>query len=1240
MQQNTAPECPRCGRRLDRFNGHIGYCSQHQWVSARGLSYDAEAAQRNQQDADERQRQAEEAEAQAERERRQRAMRRLIAVVAALALIAVAVVLFVVRPGMNYGYAAERFAAGDYQAARDAYQALGGYQDAAQRVVLCDAMLDLQSGRPEDAVTRLDRLTADGQDALARQLADTLLPMVSDWQAKGLTPQALLLLLDRTSVIDPNGTLDVARLSGEGHAALLDGSQLATDTRDVNGDGQPELIALNPDYSVTVYRMTADSNARIAVDNAVAAACEMAFGDLYQETDVSAAIACYAEAVRLAPDDSARAALANAYRLRSAGHENAGDMDAAIADAKSALDTAGTADAFTYYYDVNLRHCRNGHDAATALAMWAAFADGHVAELTRFSANDRWQADAAQLHLARAAELAAQQDEGCIAELRAAAGMGADVTGAVAEATSQFEPGLSLVRLRLFALELPGADERQIRADMADEVRAAIGEWQARGIAPADVPALIRLADDQGIDLTGVDRDAAYEEAAVASAGSVAQYSLVDWDADGYQELLALDASGILRLYGTEETWKAISSIDTRMPGCAYVIADDSAPLILAVSAGQDELLALTGTGTQLSALFRETGLCRYRANGSTVTFSRLLEGSITRYNDYTYEAVGTDSRPVRTGIDWQQNDYPQPENALAAVQRYFEARAYDIPDEAALLTAAPAVPGMFTPERLNALTPPDVPGTVEAAAYDTQEDRAWFEVTYPAQAQTVRAWIAVEYSDGWKLAGAADTYGAGQDPQGMDMSIQLISLNAETVNTLSARGGRSTYRLLVPSPGRIGLTWQSGSKAASRTSHTVTMVRGALTGDTVFSFSLQPSPNKQQSKDMFVSAGVYYVTVEAKIADAEAYHLTITFDAETHVELENNDTSVRATAMELNTGYSGTLSSAKDVDYYSFTLDETSAVNVTFGTPGSGGRTATHTLTVYRAADGSRLSTVSVPGSAQLTETGNLYLSPGTYLVQVAKGNASTDDVYTLTVKAGRNGHMESEPNNTPETANPVPVNEDIHASIGVEGDIDCFAFTLDADAVIQPRFTFTPTDSSSRTYVLTVTDAHRRELLKVNIGGKESTKVIAPVALAAGTYTVKIENPRFVRQDYTLRLVSMAVPAAEQEPNESAALATLLTPGQPRTGVLSAEADIDYYRVTFAELTTVTLKFSFAQSTSRSTAFVLTVEQNGKTQWTASIKGDSGGVEQQLQFPAGEYYIRVKPSTWLGTVYTISLE
>lgn len=1249
MQQNIRTDCPKCSRPLRDFNGHIGFCSQHKWVSPAGLGFEAEAAEQNRQEAIiqeqsrlEQQKQIEKAKAQEIADQHKSFVRKIIVGIVALALIAAAVVFFIVRPNVDYDNATKLFAECEYDQAKEKYIALGNYKDSAARSLLCEAMIDLQESRPEEAATKLEQLTSEGQSDIAKQLAEALLPVIANWKDKGLTPDALLLLLNKANVIDPNGTLDIATLTLEGHTALLDGAQLLTYADDVNADGETDLVVLNNDYSITIYRMTADANVRMAVDNNVATACAMAFGNRYKETDATASVKCYEEAYRLLPNDETRGALTAAYRSRSTVNENAGDMKAAIADAQSAMETSSQADDFAFFYDVNLRNCKNGHDAATAISMWNDFASDSATVLTRYAANERWQSDAAQLHIANAAELAAKKDASCITELRTAAEMNADVTNAISEAESHFQPGLILAQLRLMEIDHASGEnaKQQIRAYMVSEVCTAIGEWKTRGITPADIPALICFADLHGIGLNGIDREGIYEEAAIAAAGNISQYSFVNWNNDAYKELLTLDAAGLLSLYSVTDTWHVVSAIDTKLANSSYSIADETAPLILVLSQNKDEFIAVTGTSDKLNTLFRESGINRYTVSGSVITFSRLLEGSIVRYNDYTYEAIGTANRPVRNGIDWQQNDYPQPADAVTALQRYFEARAYDIVDEVDLLTETSNDSANFSHDYLGSLAVPDIPGKADATAYYTEEGRTLFEVTYPSGAQTVRTWVSAEYINGWKIVGASDTYGDSQNVANVDYSVPLISLNVETGNTLTAKGSRNTYRVLVPNAGRLGLMWQSGCKAVSRTSHVVTMQKDSLTGDTVFSYELQPTPNKQQSKDMFVSAGVYYVTVEAKRDDVEPYQLTITFASETNVELESNDIPANATAVELNTAYSGSLSDLKDVDYFSFTLDATSAVNVTFGTDGSGNKSAAYNFSVYSASDGSKLSAVSVPGNAQLAETGNLYLSSGTYLVQVTKGNTYTNNEYILSINADQNGNMESEPNNTPETANTVPVNEDIHASIGQEGDVDCFTFTLDGNAVIQPRFTFKPTDSSSKTYVLTIMDTNRHELLKVSIGGKESTKVIAPVALTAGTYTVKIENPRFVRQDYTLYLVSMAVDASEKEPNDSAALATTLLVGSAQTGVLSLEDDVDYYKVIFDKQSTVTLRFSFAQSTSKNTAFVLSVEQNGTTQWTTSIKGDSGGMEQQLQFPAGEYYVKVKPSTWLSTVYTITIE
>ena len=273
MQQNVRAECPNCSRPLQKFNGHIGYCPQHKWVSPTGLGYEAEAAEQNRQDAAvveqsrlEQERQAQNVKAQEMREQHQSNMRKAGSVVVALALIAAAVVFFVVRPGVDYRKATNKFAAGEYQSARNVYAALENYKDSAARVLLCDAMIDLQEGHPEETAAKLDQLTSDGQGDIAKQVSDALLPVVAGWKANGVTPQALLFLLGKADIIDPDGILDIVKLTAEGHTALLNGTQLSTYTDDVDSDGSAELIVLNPDYSVTVYRMTADNNTLMAID--------------------------------------------------------------------------------------------------------------------------------------------------------------------------------------------------------------------------------------------------------------------------------------------------------------------------------------------------------------------------------------------------------------------------------------------------------------------------------------------------------------------------------------------------------------------------------------------------------------------------------------------------------------------------------------------------------------------------------------------------------------------------------------------------------------------------------------------------------------------------------------------------------------------------------------------------------------------------------------------------------------
>ena len=1091
MQQSFQAECPYCSRMLQKFNGHIGYCPQHKWVSPLGLGYEAEAAEQNRKDAEEEeksrlvqeQKRLEEIE-RIQREQHRKMVRKAVLGFLSVLLIAAGLVYFVVRPGMKYKNAGKYFEAADYESAREQYSGLGTYKDSAARVVLCEAMIDLQDGRPDDAAEKLDQLTGEGQKELSGKIVDALQPVLADWKTKGLTPQMLLKLLQKPAVAASRSKTDIAKLILEGHAALLDEEPLSITTMDVNGDGNPEMVVLNADHSVSVYRMSAESNLLIPVEDDVMAECLIQLGDGVKDADPVTAASCYMDAFRL-------------------------------------------------------------------------------------------------------------------------------------------------------------QESPETGSAMKDTISYVLREWKMQGIDPAEILGMVQAAEEMNIDLTGIDRNKVFQEAALAAAWSPVQYDFTDWNQDGYEELLTAYMDGKLVLYGIDNGWHALSTAETKLSAPFYTMTgDNSAPLILVSSGEKDELAVLNGAGNKLSELFRESGINNLNISSIPVTFSRELSGSIARHEDFRYNAENAASRPERTGIDWLQENYPQPDSAEAAVRRYWESRAYNIPEETALLISSSSEDALFSPDLLSSLPSPSSVDDITVVSYWKEDAVDHFEVCYSYGTKTVRSWISAENNGEWKVAGASDSYSAGKSTQNVDFSIPLISLNAEMPGELNSKGSRATYRVMLPQDGRLKLVWKSGNKITGSVSYNVSMVRDSLDGESIFSYGLKPSPNIQQTTDLFVSAGVYYLFVEAKTADAAPYSVMLSFISDENVEQESNDTYQTATEMSLNTAFSGNLSSAADIDWYSFALDEAAQVNVTLGTSGTG-RGTSHTMSVYSGSDGSALTVIAVPGNSKLTETGTLYLSAGTYLVQVAKGSSPLTSEYTLTVNSAQSaGNTELEANNSYETANLIPLNEEVLGSIGKDGDIDCYRFTLDADAVVQPRFGFKPTDSSSKTYVLTLADGNGKELLKTNVGGKESAKIYVPLALPAGTYYLKIENPRFVRQDYTLQLVSMPVVKTEQEINDSLGLANELTAGHPVTGVLASETDNDCFKLSFIDMTTVTLNFSFAPTAVTGTAFVLTIEQNGKTQWTANVKGDSGMLEQQLQFPAGEYYLRIKPSVWISAVYTLEMK
>ena len=211
--------------------------------------------------------------------------------------------------------------------------------------------------------------------------------------------------------------------------------------------------------------------------------------------------------------------------------------------------------------------------------------------------------------------------------------------------------------------------------------------------------------------------------------------------------------------------------------------------------------------------------------------------------------------------------------------------------------------------------------------------------------------------------------------------------------------------------------------------------------------------------------------------------------------------------------------------DTHTFTLDDSCAVNVSF-TPSEGDK-AYYVLTV--TGDFGHVITRKMIDSENLhTGTGNIYLRPGNYTVSIERGYSWSGKPYRITVNTSQPAITEHESNNSPQTANVIPLNEDVRASSGTRNDTDYFTFTLEKPCMVCPHLEFHAVRNGRQEYTLKL---YKLEFLGIDIepfvfrGDAKTSREIKPFVLDAGTYIMSIsrldsEELELGLHEYTLRV------------------------------------------------------------------------------------------------------------------------
>jgi pre-peptidase len=176
-----------------------------------------------------------------------------------------------------------------------------------------------------------------------------------------------------------------------------------------------------------------------------------------------------------------------------------------------------------------------------------------------------------------------------------------------------------------------------------------------------------------------------------------------------------------------------------------------------------------------------------------------------------------------------------------------------------------------------------------------------------------------------------------------------------------------------------------------------------------------------------------------------------------------------------------------------------------------------------------------------------------------------------------------ETEPNNTPATADPLVLADGCEAATGAispGNDFDYYSFTAAPGAKVWALVDTGPS-TTGRDSILTLFAPDGTTILETDdddapgndcdatIESFQASAIAGRTLTAGGTYFLRVESFNSVAMSaYKLFVVVTSSSTAESEPNNTAATAdTLVTAGSPigvRTGAIGTVGDADYYSLT----------------------------------------------------------------------------
>ena len=397
------------------------------------------------------------------------------------------------------------------------------------------------------------------------------------------------------------------------------------------------------------------------------------------------------------------------------------------------------------------------------------------------------------------------------------------------------------------------------------------------------------------------------------------------------------------------------------------------------------------------------------------------------------------------------------------------------------------------------------------------------------------------------------------------------------------------------------------------------------------------------------VLPGNYRVEVECISGfTQDKYNIMIGFAENFFYEAEPNDTNSRYNDLPLNVTMNGSASvlpdGKSDTDTYLFRITEKGYTVLYFEHEDDAENIKDNVawrITLTDEAGNEYFYTSSTMEKAMLN-SGVMGLPEGYYYVTVSS-HMYSNIAYSLNVSFVSDSAIESEFNDTQETAERIEVNTEKVGSITSRysvADRDFFTFTMENDGFVVVDFIHEATADDKDGWNITILDSNGKTIYDSVSNWNQEILQTPNIGLTKGDYFIRIDSDDIYHNSMIYRLILLTVQNTnwETEPNNTPAEADILQLGTTINGAMvetGVDYDRDWFRVSIDTARELNVSFGHIRTNEAGKQgwIVSVLDTSGNIVKSVSVDWDVEEVDFAVNAGAGDYYILIETGLYFNS-------